>query len=107
MVAITTATTASFFISLLTAAEMLSAVISASSTPKFSISALFKACRSSTVRVLVLMITSFVPATFCVWIPASLVMDSTTGTTLLEISSRLISSLKVTLVEVPPMKSRL
>ena len=52
------------------------------------------------------MITSFVPATFCVCVSALFVMDSTTGTTSLEILSRDMSSLKVTLVEVPPWKSR-
>ena len=100
-----TATMASFFISVLTAAEMLSAVIVPSSTPKVSTSALLRAWRSSTVRDRVLMMTSLVPATFWVWVLASLVTLSTTGTTWLEICSKDRSSLKVTFVEVPPLKS--
>ena len=97
---------ASLFISALMAPEMLSAMILDSSTPKFSTRAASRAWRSSTLKVLVLMMTSVVPATFWVWVSALFVTPSTTGTTSLEIRSKDISSLKVTLVDVPPLKSR-
>ena len=106
-VAIRIAKTASDCISLLIVELMVSAVIFSASTEKFSTIASLNCSLSSTVSVLVLKITSLVPATFCVCTFPSPVIASINGTILLSISSIVLSSLKVTFVEVPPTNSRL
>ena len=106
-VAITTAKIASLRISELIVELIVSAVIFSSSTPKFSASAAFIVSLSSTESVLVLIITSLVPLTFCACTLPSPVTSSITGITFSSISSIVISSLKVMLVEVPPLNSRL
>ena len=107
IVATKTATTASLLISLLTVEEILSAWIRDSSTLNLSTSALFSASRSSRFRERVLMITWFVPTTLVGCTFLSPVTSSTTGVTSESMVLISISSLKVTLVEVPPENSRL
>lgn len=107
MVAMITAITASLFISELIVELIVSAVISSSLTPNFSTSALLSCSLSVRSSSLVLKITSLEPATFCTCTALSPVTLPNTGTTSASIADRSMSSLKVTLVEVPPTKSRL
>ncbi len=106
-VAMITAATASLFISELIVELIVSAVISSSLTPNLSASALLSCSLSDRFSSLVLKITSLEPATFCTCTALSPVTLPNTGTTLASIAARSISSLNVTLVDVPPTKSRL